>query len=161
MGDSTLLGISNPHNHPQILFRWSSALKDTSIENAFLKVSNSDSSLYTVRFNLNCCFSLPSDTIRVHYDPPPPPVFHLPDHPVITPNDDGINDTWKIEGLPNGSMLSIYNRWGACVWVSSDDKPDWSGVGQDGKPLPEGYYRFKLVVPDSKKAHIGYIKILK
>ncbi|MCC6599346.1 MAG: gliding motility-associated C-terminal domain-containing protein [Crocinitomicaceae bacterium] len=47
---------------------------------------------------------------------------------VFTPNGDGDNETFYIEGLeyfPNSTVI-IYNRWGAQVYESEDYHNDWS-----------------------------------
>jgi gliding motility-associated-like protein len=63
----------------------------------------------------------------------------IPD--VITPNGDGLNETFVIESLelfPN-STLKIFDRWGGLVYESTDYKNNW------GDPdAPEGTYYFIL-----------------
>jgi hypothetical protein len=34
----------------------------------------------------------------------------------ITPNGDGYNETWKIEGLVPGVKVQVFNRWGNLVF---------------------------------------------
>ena len=69
----------------------------------------------------------------------------------ITPNQDGINDTWiiyNIENHPNNN-LSVYNRWGKRVYFKKAYQNDWDGTynGNHPKILPEAasyYYQLDL-----------------
>ncbi len=64
---------------------------------------------------------------------------------VITPNNDGKNEVFHIEGLENfpGSILLIYNRWGGKVYESIDYKNDW-----DGNDFSDGVYYWTLLLAD-------------
>ncbi|WP_184549515.1 gliding motility-associated C-terminal domain-containing protein [Mucilaginibacter sp. FT3.2] len=50
---------------------------------------------------------------------------------IITPNNDGKNDVFKIVGLESypGSQLTIFNRWGNEVYRADNYKNDWNGSG--------------------------------
>lgn len=68
---------------------------------------------------------------------------------VFTPNNDGINDCFKIntngrfEGCAN---LTIYNRWGVQVFYSAYSGSCWDGRTSAGIIVPEGtyFYTFEL-----------------
>ena len=66
----------------------------------------------------------------------------------VTPNGDGINDTWliiNIENYPN-SMVRVFNRWGDEVFSKRNYLSDWDGTNK-GKDLPEAasyYYQIDL-----------------
>jgi gliding motility-associated-like protein len=69
----------------------------------------------------------------------------LPDQ-VFSPNGDGLNDTFFIEGCesyPN-NKLQIFNRWGNLVYEKNGYKNDWDGYSIVFKignlPLPVGTY---------------------
>ncbi|WP_405207302.1 BspA family leucine-rich repeat surface protein [Aquimarina sp. LLG6339-5] len=70
---------------------------------------------------------------------------------VITPNNDGLNDEFRILGLnryPDNNLV-IYNRWGAKVFQADgyeqEVKPRFNGFFKDeGKPLPTGTYYYVL-----------------
>jgi gliding motility-associated-like protein len=70
----------------------------------------------------------------------------------LTPNDDGINDLWKIPGVEKYQpcKLVIYNRWGDELYSSGDYKNDWNGKYK-GKSLPEGSYYYILEAKDGKQ----------
>lgn len=66
-------------------------------------------------------------------------------HPVsnyITPNQDGINDTWVIEGIEkyDHSIVKIYNRSGQLIWASKGYDHPWQGNHKSGQVIPGTYY---------------------
>lgn len=70
----------------------------------------------------------------------------------ITPNSDGINDDWHIDGITifPDNTVTIYNRWGTVVWnAKSYDNVDklWTGKDLNGDKLPDGTYFYILEVP--------------
>ena len=70
---------------------------------------------------------------------------------MVTPNDDGQNDTWKISNLSiiSGCDVMIYNRWGQPVYSTSDYQNDWNGT-KDGEPLPDGVYYYSIKCSDTE-----------
>jgi gliding motility-associated-like protein len=64
---------------------------------------------------------------------------------VLTPNNDGYNDTWRIENIqlfPSNRVL-IVNRWGDVVYQSDFYNNDWDGSFGGGL-LPAGTYYYIL-----------------
>jgi gliding motility-associated-like protein len=64
---------------------------------------------------------------------------------VITPNNDGYNDSWRIENIqlfPSNRVL-ILNRWGDIVYQSDFYNNDWDGSFGGGL-LPAGTYYYVL-----------------
>lgn len=58
----------------------------------------------------------------------------------FTPNGDGLNDEFKVNG--NGVKefrINIYNRWGALVYTSNDINESWKGETSGNKTLPGSY----------------------
>jgi gliding motility-associated-like protein len=56
----------------------------------------------------------------------PAPIIYIPS--AFTPNADGLNDVWKIEGRAIREFeLKIFNRWGALVYASTDPEDVWVG----------------------------------
>jgi gliding motility-associated-like protein len=80
-------------------------------------------------------------------------------HNGFSPNGDGINDTFVIEGLSffDFHHLSVYNRWGSLVYESQNYQNDWRGEWQ-GSPLPESTYFYRLEV-EGGKVYSGYVEI--
>jgi gliding motility-associated-like protein len=97
----------------------------------------------------------PDDTIIL------PPVnqeqFFIPN--VFTPNFDGINDYFEIEGLKPFSSIMIFNSIGRMVFQSEDYQSNWDGTDLDGKALPEGTYWYIIVEPGFANKKKGYIYI--
>lgn len=61
----------------------------------------------------------------------------------ITPNGDGINDYWKIDGIenyPNG-QIQVFNRYGQKVFESKGYPQPFNGTF-NSKPLPNGAYYY-------------------
>ena len=78
---------------------------------------------------------------------------------VMTPNGDGLNDTFTINGLElyANSKVEVYDRWGNVVYSNEDYKNDWNG-----DDLPEGTYYYILEVDDPKgTVHKGILTILR
>jgi gliding motility-associated-like protein len=67
---------------------------------------------------------------------------------VITPDDDGINDEFKIEKCQFANVrLQVFSRWGEIVYQNQDYSSQWqgrSGDGTSGTDLPEGVYFYVL-----------------
>ena len=74
---------------------------------------------------------------------------------VFTPNNDGINENFKIEYLPKNSKLAVYNRWGNEVYQSDNYQNNW-----DGEKHPDGVYYYVLTLPTGESKH-GTITILR
>ncbi len=81
----------------------------------------------------------------------------------ISPNGDGINDTWDIPLLydyPENKVL-ILNRWGDEVWVgiNYDSKTVvWSGQNMQGENLPDGTYYYTISYDSQTKQGWVFIK---
>jgi gliding motility-associated-like protein len=71
----------------------------------------------------------------------------------ISPNGDGNNDTWIIEGIekyPENTIL-IYNRWGDKIREFSNynnSNVSWDGKNESNEPLPNGTYYYIIEVKD-------------
>lgn len=70
---------------------------------------------------------------------------------VITPNGDGMNDTWEISCVkdnPNNEVI-ILNRWGDEVYRAAPYNNDWEGT-YNNEDLPDGtyFYIFKTTAND-------------
>jgi gliding motility-associated-like protein len=81
---------------------------------------------------------------------------------LMTPNGDGINDSWYIQSIldyPNNEVF-IYNIYGNLVYNKKSYTNDWKGT-YNGKDLPDGTYYFVLKFSDSDKVIKGSLDILK
>jgi len=79
---------------------------------------------------------------------------------VITPNGDGINDTWIIEGLEQyrNSEVVVYDRYGLVVYRKVINGAFmWDGMVRGG-PLPSNTYWYTIKVSDGR-LFTGYLLI--
>ena len=84
----------------------------------------------------------------------------------ITPDGDGINDTWfinNIQNYPNNSV-KVYNRWGDLIFNKRNYQNDWNGsYANNGNNIPDAssyYYQIDLDGNGSID-HDGWIYITK
>ncbi len=80
---------------------------------------------------------------------------------VITPNGDGLNDTFIIPCAAEypGSELLVFNRWGDEVYRADDYQNDWGGTYKEDD-LPVGTYYYYFVLNDGANAvRQGYIYV--
>jgi endoglucanase len=121
-------------------YKWQDGSKDQ-----VLKVNKSGS--YFVQATNTCGVSF--DTINLME-------YHIDIPNLITPNNDGLNETLQIFGLgQNYGLISIYNLWGTEIFKSKSYKNDWKAEG-----LKDGIYyyifTFQTCIPQN-----GWIEILK
>ncbi len=72
----------------------------------------------------------------------------------LSPNGDGINDTWDIQGLedyPNAS-ISVFDRWGKKLFFNTSASEPWDGTF-DGKELPTADYYYIIELGNGEKYH--------
>jgi gliding motility-associated-like protein len=64
----------------------------------------------------------------------------------FTPDNDGVNDVWKIEARNIKSLKTqVLNRWGQVVFESNDLAPVWTGGFNSGDTyVPDGMYFFRV-----------------
>ncbi len=79
----------------------------------------------------------------------------------ISPNMDGANDVWVIQGLDiyPDAQVEIYNRWGGLLYSTNDYQNDWDGT-YEGKDLPAGVYYFVVTVSEDQ-SYTGSITVLR
>lgn len=88
----------------------------------------------------------------------------LPSSDFLSPNGDGMNDTWQIDNveLYSNYQLSIYSAHGQSVYELSDNyQNDWNGT-LDGADLPPGtYYYFFRTSESEGKVFKGTITLVR
>lgn len=110
----------------------------TDIEHQFKRTGSFSVTLIAKNY-FNC-----NDTniqiIKVHS----PYSIYLPNS--FTPNNDGINDTWKpqIESLKNAELM-IFNRWGEILFKQDGPVCEWDGTYK-GDVCQEGIYYYHIAV---------------
>jgi len=81
----------------------------------------------------------------------------------FTPNGDGINDSFFVEGLYIKEFhIKIFDRWGTKVFESGSMKQKWGGTFKKGAPMMDSYkYLIYYVGVDNKDKYIsGWVTIL-
>ena len=80
----------------------------------------------------------------------------------FTPNGDGINDTWDIQGLQGDVQCTvfIYNRWGQQVFSSIGYAKQWDGK-YNGKQLAAGVYYYIIDLKNGGPNIAGYVTIIR
>lgn len=119
---------------------WGDGLSDSYQTNSAThtyQVSNIYSITHIVETQYGCVDSIHRDYTVI---------FEITIPNVFTPNSDGANDFFVIDGiefLPNCHLV-IYNRWGRVVFESDNYKNDW-----DGGNSAEGTYYYVFTAPIS------------
>jgi gliding motility-associated-like protein len=87
-------------------------------------------------------------------------------HDALTPNGDGVNDTWVIEGLDKfpDNFIQVFDKWGDLIFEEKNYNNTWVARGRDGTIVPDGTYFYLLKVysdifPGGKKVFTGSILI--
>ena len=111
------------------------------------------------------CDTLPVDTGGVN----PEDSIEFSDYAIVipdafTPNGDGLNETWNIPGLPPGSGVRIYNRWGEQLYEARPYRQPWDGTNRKGKRLPTGVYLYRIAIPTpggGERIKQGTVKVIR
>lgn len=80
----------------------------------------------------------------------------------FTPNEDVVNDTWKIKNLERypDAVISVYNRLGQLVFRSTEQQREWNGEYQ-GHRAPAGSYLYEIAIDSYNKRFTGYITVVR
>ncbi len=125
-------------------------------------VNTTDPQEVFVRLENDICFTTASFVVRtINCEP------EIPQG--ISPNGDGLNDVFKIEGLLNIYVdfnLKIYSRQGNLIYEGGNDDGLWdaipnTGLLQQNKVVPVGtyYYVLQLNNPEYPEAYLGYVYV--
>lgn len=81
---------------------------------------------------------------------------------LFTPNGDGINDNWYIEGILNfpDNEVFVYNIYGNEIYTKKAYANDWQGT-YNGAELPDGTYFYVIRFDNSSRIVKGSIDILR
>lgn len=141
---------------------WSNPLlSDTTISNPSVQNLTAGQFFYVTITNDDGCVVMDS----VYVD-----LRHVSDCDVIiynafSPNNDGVNDTWLIDGIesfPN-NIVYIYNRWGDRIRkIEGYDNiiEVWDGTNKHDKIMPSGTYYFVVEV-FGNDSESGWIQLIK
>ncbi|MEX0313908.1 MAG: gliding motility-associated C-terminal domain-containing protein [Allomuricauda sp.] len=117
--------------------------------------------------------TLLEDDCFMTIDPPTPPDGDFQIYNGLTPNDDGLNDYFRIDGIENypNNSLKIFNRWGVLIYeVASygmngnlfDGLSSGRATIASEKELPSGTYYYILTFPEEnpgQESYTGYLYI--
>jgi gliding motility-associated-like protein len=85
---------------------------------------------------------------------PTPTLVTIPN--IITPNGDGLNDTFRPQGWPAGALqLRVCSRWGQSVFETANYNLDWDASG-----LPAGLYYYLLQAPGQAPVK-GWVEVVR
>ena len=99
----------------------------------------------TVTNDLNC-----SNSINLIMETLPCNITTIYAPNAFTPNDDYINDSFKIKGTNlNYFELTIYNRWGTELFFTRNINTGWNGKYK-GRKCPQAVYAYKVFYQDHK-----------
>lgn len=123
------------------LISWEISPFITLLDNNRILANPESSSTFNVTSTIGECESQTSFQIIVEC-----PTLFIPN--VFTPNDDGVNDFFRIEGQYLGDYeMIIFNRWGDEIYRSNDSNRGWNG-GINGYYAPDGTYNYVLKIQD-------------
>ncbi len=121
-------------------------------------VSGLSSGIYelTITDSLNCHIVIPGIAINdgTEY------CIFIPN--AFTPNSDGINDKWIIEGIMNypAYEIKVFNRWGQVIYKSYYGEDDWDGTYK-GRILPAGSYIYNIILEKDTDPFVGTVTIVR
>lgn len=80
----------------------------------------------------------------------------------FSPNGDGINDSWIVQGLGNymNAVVKVYNRNGQVIFNSTGSYVKWDGTHQS-KPVPVGTYYYVINPGKGKGLISGSVTVIK
>ncbi|WP_293786701.1 Ig-like domain-containing protein [uncultured Pedobacter sp.] len=138
-------------------YSWSTASGIIGGQNtATLTVRPAQTTTYTVRVtNASGCSSIQSIIIKVAED------YQLVATNILTPNGDGINDTWMVQNIdmyPQNEVIIIDGN-GRKVYQKKGYDNTWNGT-VNGSPLAEGTYYYIITYGPEKLVQKGFITIL-
>jgi gliding motility-associated-like protein len=80
----------------------------------------------------------------------------------ITPNADGINDTWGVPGIRfyEGARISIYDRGGVRLFYTENPDIRWDGTFE-GKNMPVGTYFWTIKIGETGEIRKGMLNLIR
>ncbi|GAA4410989.1 hypothetical protein GCM10023187_36290 [Nibrella viscosa] len=132
-----------PTSAPNTTLLWSNGFQGSTL-------SVAESGLYWVRSESAACRQADSIRIRVVDCP-----GNIPN--VFTPNSDGVNETFFIEGISLLPWrLEVFNRWGGRVYRSEAYRNEWTG-----DDLPAGTYYYVLSSAQIDRQYKGWVQLIR
>jgi gliding motility-associated-like protein len=140
LGDNHILVPQLPPSEWDLEFTWSSQANGTLAEIGSSLTVNSTGTYDVVVNMAPPCIGTAAMSFDVNFGPCA--IESIPN--VFTPNSDGENDTFEIEGNAISSLgptISVYNRWGELIHFEQDYENTWS---PDQDEVSDGAYYLTL-----------------
>lgn len=107
-----------------------------------------------------------TDTASIILDIEPLVTLHMPN--AFTPNNDGLNDSFRGKGFFDGFKgyrMNVWNRWGEKIYETTDPEIGWNGKKNNtGSNSPGGVYVYTIEYtgprgePKELKGHVTLIR---
>jgi len=102
------------------------------------------------------------DSLTITVDNTPGCGWHI--YNAFSPNGDGDNDVWKIDGINfyKENKIMLFNRWEDKIneFENYDNyNVVWDGTSQEGNKLPNGTYFYIIELPD--QTHTGWVQLMR
>lgn len=160
-GNSLQLGSTN---YEGVVYNWqpSIGLSNSNIGNPI--ASPTQTTTYYLTQTTPCAVTKDSLTVSVCYTPPSSNSnITIPN--IFTPNNDGINDVFKITSKNIATLnCKIYNRWGILVSELTKTNEAWAGLTTSGMQCASGVYYYVLMAmgEDAKEYNEkGFVQLIK
>jgi len=121
--------------------------------------------LYPVELTITNVFGC-KDTVENYVTVNPVYLMYAPN--AFTPDGDGLNDVFMIEGEgidPSSFEMLIFDRWGERIFKSNDLNTGWNGAKNNtGKLVQLDVYVYKITLKDwagKRHQYIGHVTIVK
>lgn len=99
--------------------------------------------------------------IQIVEDGTPVGGIYLPS--AFTPNNDGMNDVFRVRGAITGDFaMSVFNQWGERIFYSESPNYGWDG-NRYGRPVDSGTYTYLATAetPEGRQVLSGNITLLR
>lgn len=157
-GDSALLYATGSASYT---YAWTPAPTAGSQVTQFTATSPAQTTTYTCTVSDGACVTLGTTTVFV--EPCTDADTGMTVYTGFTPNGDGQNDLWIIDGVETRTnvTVTIYNRWGHLVWKRNNYDNTavvWRGDDDSGNPLPSGTYYY-IITQDAAEPARGWLEL--
>jgi gliding motility-associated-like protein len=118
----------------------------------------SETTEYSVTIvDVHGCFGY--DTVTVFVEN----TFKIKPFNILTPDENGKNDTWIIENIESypDNSVAIYNELGHEVFTGSSYLNTWDGRNKTGEILPDGTYYYIISFSDTDKKYQGDVLLIR
>ncbi len=134
-----------------------SILYDQDNEAILTYSSSSTNGVLSVKGENECGFGDESSNIDISFKKCLANQYNICVPNAFTPNGDGINDLFFIEGLTENSQLKIFDRFGKMIYSTNNYENNWDGTTTDNKSLNSDTYWYVLKIPGIDMPYKGFV----